>query len=246
MGEYATRRDNGERIKIGTCESMYYLRHDQRHKVRAESGNVDPVHDAASIRFRFPWPDEDAIEPGNFEDYARKMRVDGLTPSAAVEHDSIQFSAPAGYLVSLPCPEAGTAHITTVARVAGSATALLAQAKSAPLTIHRNGFAGSVFLVEQRYRPGIGLVPVLQCACGAKWRIEERAEIEDLAMRFRAMADRDPQDARARNWHTIADRILDGISDDTRTICDFEQSPQTSSPGTAPTFDHEDADTVSL
>ena len=75
MGEYATRKDIGERIKIGTCESMYYLRADQAREVYAEPGNVDPIADAAAIRFRFPFPDEDGIEPGNFDDHARHMRI---------------------------------------------------------------------------------------------------------------------------------------------------------------------------
>jgi hypothetical protein len=55
MGEYATY--NGENIKLGTCESMYYLRADQRHLIsgyRFDGGD----------RFRFPFPDEDDIEPG--------------------------------------------------------------------------------------------------------------------------------------------------------------------------------------
>ncbi len=36
MGEYAIYR--GERIKIGTCEDMYYLRPDQVHLVKRVSG----------------------------------------------------------------------------------------------------------------------------------------------------------------------------------------------------------------
>ena len=29
MGEYARRKTDGEKIKIGTCESMYYCRYEQ-------------------------------------------------------------------------------------------------------------------------------------------------------------------------------------------------------------------------
>lgn len=74
MGEYA--RYKGEEIKIGTCESMYYLRADQRHLVEALPNNVDPVKDAGEIRFRFPFPDEDACEPGgdfHGHDFDRKV-----------------------------------------------------------------------------------------------------------------------------------------------------------------------------
>jgi hypothetical protein len=59
MGEYA--RYNGSDIKIGTCEDMYYLRADQAHLVTAPvDGMLDPIKYAAQIRFRFPFPEEDA------------------------------------------------------------------------------------------------------------------------------------------------------------------------------------------
>lgn len=45
MGEYAVRISDGERIKIGTCEDMLYLRFEDRHKVSAENGSVNPNDD---------------------------------------------------------------------------------------------------------------------------------------------------------------------------------------------------------
>lgn len=190
MGELALYK--GERIKIGTCEDMYYLRFDQRHQVIALPGNVDPVKDAGELRFRFPWPDEDHIEPGGgFHDngFGRAIRVEGLSPSPDVEHYSVQFSAQNGYLVSLPCPESG---------------------KVIPgVRIHRNGYGGAVHLSSQRFRPGIGLVPVLRCGgCGTMWREEDRSRIEELAVIFRAEGDRVAKDGRAPFFHAIADRLL--------------------------------------
>ncbi len=182
MGEYATH--NGQNIKIGTCEDMYYLRYDQRQLVTPERGNVDPVKDAEALRFRFPWPDEDANEPGQFENYHRSLTIHGASPSASVEHYSIQFSAQAGYLVSLPCPEAGAVTIN-----------------GATLTVHRNGFQGAVQLVAQKFRPGIGLVPILRCACGAMWREEDRSQIEELAVLIRSEGDsRRREDERIGSW----------------------------------------------
>lgn len=66
-----------KQIKIGTCANMYYLRADQRHLVRAIlPHNVDPSGPyAEALRFRFPFPDEDGIAPGAFEDYDRGVRV---------------------------------------------------------------------------------------------------------------------------------------------------------------------------
>jgi hypothetical protein len=68
MGEYGTYLGNN--IKIGTCEDMYYLRADQRHLVKAAA-----LHDLTDIRFRFPFPDEDHRQPGDFDDYDRGLTV---------------------------------------------------------------------------------------------------------------------------------------------------------------------------
>lgn len=74
MGEYAT--FEGKKVKIGTCENLYYLRFDQRRKVQALPGNVDPVgRDAYDLRFRFPFPDEDDIEPADFRDHDRHFET---------------------------------------------------------------------------------------------------------------------------------------------------------------------------
>lgn len=210
MGEYARRLSDGQNIKIGTCESMYYLRADQRHLVKGERGNVDPnSSDALSIRFRFPWPDEDHIEPGSdeFHDngYERAIQVRGMQAPIGVEHYTVQFSAHAGYLVSLPCPE-GVDACTDGLRTSVNG-----------LTVHRNGFSGAVKLVQQKLLADGRLVPVCQCGgCGAKWRVEDPSEIEALAVAFRAEGDsrirqsRDQNPGEGRFWHQIADRILAG------------------------------------
>src|SRR3990172_10222248 len=99
MGEYAT--FNGHEVKIGTMEDMYSLRFDQRHQVQALSGNVDPNRDdeAQMLRFRFPWPDEDDIEPGSgkFHDkgYHRAVAIHGFRAPVDVEHGHVQFVAQA-------------------------------------------------------------------------------------------------------------------------------------------------------
>lgn len=208
MGEYAIRKSDGEEIKIGTCESMYYLRADQRFAVRALQGNVDPSSDDAyALRFRFPWPDEDGKAPGpdSFHEAAsgngfdRGVTVPGMAAPANIEHFTIQFTAPHGYVTSLPCPESGATF---------------------PFTIHRNGFRGAVQLIQQKLLRDGRLVPILRCACGSAWRCEEPAEIEAIAVAFRAEGDRRHKDAWTNNldgsrsycgqewWHQIADRIL--------------------------------------
>jgi hypothetical protein len=173
MGEYA--KYNGKEIKIGTCENMYYLRADQRVKIQPLPGNVNPARDkeARQLRFRFPWPDEDQIEPGDFEDYERYIVIPKADIPDEVDHGSLQFTNPAGYLVSLPCPESKDA---TRIRI------LLDDNIRKPITIGRNAYPGKVKLVQQRLLEDGRLVPVFQCnGCGHKWRLEDPEEIETIA-----------------------------------------------------------------
>lgn len=191
MGEYATYGKN--RIKIGTCEDMYYLRADQAHAVTPLSGNVRPAspEDQKVIRFRFPWPDEDGIEPGQFKSYDRALTVPGVSVPTEVEHMTIQFSAPVGYLVSLPCPE-GRADTT--------------------LKFHHNGFAGAVQIVQQAYRHG-NLAVICRCAgCHTAYNLPTWAYAEPLVVALRAEADRDQTDAHAAYYHAVADRIAAGYA----------------------------------
>lgn len=198
MGEYATL--GGQRVKIGTCEEMFYLRHNQRHLVKAESGNVN-VADlaiAAELRFRFPWPDEDGVEVGAFDPFERAVAIDGLTVPPDVEHCAIQFTASAGYLLSLPCPES--------------------TAFPAGLRFHRNGFAGAVQLVQQKPTlDGRTLRAIFRCGgCGAKWRADTWAEVEPAVVALRSMAD--AENRRAAWWHEIADRLAAGYPDATQVL----------------------------
>lgn len=75
MGEYAKRKSDGAKIKIGTCEDMYYIRFEDRFKVLPLEGSVDISRNPEDSRFRLPFPDEDGIEPGEYEDYNRALRL---------------------------------------------------------------------------------------------------------------------------------------------------------------------------
>lgn len=194
MGEYAKFR--GESVKIGTCEDMYYLRYDQRHLVVPQPRNVNPAKDALSIRFRFPFPNEDATDPGAFDNYARHVAVpSGWRPSdTSFEHYNVQFTSPVGYLMSIPCPEGG--------------------ALPEGVHVHKNGWRGDYLLVQQRLIADGRLVPILQCGgCGAKFRVEDPGDIDALRVAFRSYGDamvrasRDKSPHEGAFWHTIADRI---------------------------------------
>lgn len=204
MGEYASY--GGQQVKIGTCEDMYYLRADQAGTVRPLSGNVDPMSEEhrKHLRFRFPFPDEDGIEPGAFKDHDRSIPVHGLTVPEDVEHHTVQFHAPAGYLLSLPCPEGPAA--------------------SHGLTVHRNGFAGAVRIVQQAYRGGV-LAVICQCGgCGARYNLPTledvrpvleacEAEAERLEREHRCGPYRDqPMDSGVAWWREVRRRIEAGYA----------------------------------
>jgi hypothetical protein len=173
MGEYATYQ--GESVKIGTCEEMWYLRADQAALVHPEPNSLHPIAVAHELRFRFPFPEEDSILPGHFQSHTKRYRVDGMkVPSLldGLEHASIQFRAEHhGYLVSLPCP-------------------LDVNDDELDYTIQRNGYPGEVFIVQQRLT-GDHLAVVLQCNCGVKWRIGEKGDTEDLIKALTEMAARE-------------------------------------------------------
>lgn len=190
MGEDANY--NGQRIKIGTCENMYYLRADQVGLVRPLRGSVDPVRDRAAIRFRFPWPDEDDVEPGDFEKYERQLGLYGVEPpTTGIDHYSRQFTTD-GYVVSLPCPETP----------AGKA-----------LGVHRNGNPGPVRIVQQKWL-GDKLVLIAECGgCGSKYRLETIEDARPYIDAVRKLADgcrRTNDDSRAAWYSAIADRIEAG------------------------------------
>lgn len=224
MGEYA--KYNGQEVKIGTCEDMYYLRYDQRYKVDALRGNVDPVKDAEGLRFRFPWPDEDAIQPdtnGFYEKgFDRSLHVHGFA-APDVDHGRIQFRHDSGYLLMLPCPE--SAAWIDDAKVGAYDRRLKAYHE---VGIAKNGYKGAVHLVRQRFIPEIGLVPILRCGgCGTMWREQEVARIEELAVCLRSEGDRrECEDSRGPNghpgggtfWHQIADRVLAGLNEKHATV----------------------------
>lgn len=187
MGEFA--EYGGQRIKIGTCEDMYYLRADQILKISPLDGNVNPRQDYC--RFRFPWPDEDHIAPGGFDRHNRGVALWGVEVPAEVNHDSVQFTAP-GYNVCLPCPEGPSDH---------------------GLKIARNGHPGPVQICQQR-RIGDHLVLIARCGgCGAKYNLptwDDAKPYVDACIKESERAEWKSDIDRAIWWTKIATRIAEG------------------------------------
>jgi len=109
MGEYATLKATGDEIKIGTCESCYYLRFEDRLKVNYQ-GTFN------NMWFRLPFPDEDHISLGAYSDYDRAAPLyDYIDPEdetikepfsyeGTEKHPGlIQLKHDTGLLINVPC-----------------------------------------------------------------------------------------------------------------------------------------------
>jgi hypothetical protein len=124
MGEYAIRKSDNAEVKIGTCESMYYLRYEDREKVTAQEHSLDPAK-TQNLFWRLPFPDEDNVSIGNYEQYNRGQRLYKTTTDGycenfeepeLIEHPgTMQMSHESGLLLNIPCyhgeklPELGDA-----------------------------------------------------------------------------------------------------------------------------------------
>lgn len=73
MGEYGFRLKDKADIKLGTCESMYYLRFEDIDKVKGHSGSVDPAREPEGLFYRIPFFDEDDVLPGDYKEYNREL-----------------------------------------------------------------------------------------------------------------------------------------------------------------------------
>lgn len=189
MGEYATYQ--GADIKIGTCESMYYLRADQIDLVRTNA-----LSDLTAVRFRFPFPDEDHIKPGDFNPYNRGFPVRGIEPpSVDGLHHRIQFgdNNDAGILIMLPCPYSP-------------------EGKASDLKYMYNGYRGPARVVQQRAWDGVWAT-VMDCgACGALWRLSALDDALPVIEALIAEGDRynaSPMKDGER-YHEVAARIRQG------------------------------------
>jgi hypothetical protein len=193
MGEYATRKSDGAGIKIGTCESMYYMRADQLGLVT----DYDFESCLYGIRFRFPFPDEDGTEPGgeNFNDFDRAVTVPGFRlDDPDWEHYTVQFKAANGYLMSIPCPE-------------GLKDDEFAFGSTCIVKIHKNGYGGAVGVHSQKFvQDDDGpqrLVTCIKCkGCGALARLHTWEDAEPLWDALRATG--------APSMLAIAERVREG------------------------------------
>lgn len=116
MGEYAERKSDGIEVKIGTCDSMYYLRYEDRNKVKPVENSLNPAGEDC-LFWRLPFPDEDNIQVGEYTDYKRGYRlyknekderghewsVNFSDPKTVGDAGIMQFHNDSGLLVNVKC-----------------------------------------------------------------------------------------------------------------------------------------------
>lgn len=168
MGEYA--KFNGQEVKIGTCETMYYLRYEDRTRVQAIPHSLDPVK-CQNLFWRLPFPDEDGTAPGHYQDYKRGLRLFKMVPDHMGREYAEDFADPetvsdpgiiqlrhndSGLLLNVPCYHG----------------AQLPEVRE-PMRAFWNGKGHSFELAHVKNTADRGLLPVVRCRhCGHMWRYE--------------------------------------------------------------------------
>lgn len=162
MGEYAKRKSDGEQVKIGTCSAMYYLRFEDRNKVKALSGNVNPANED-EISFRLPFPDEDAVGIGEYEDYGRGERLNGFHDVELAKYPgTIQCRSESRLLLNVNCY-----HGEKQIEAGGDIKAVHNQLVPA-------------YVLTRVKRMGNTLLPVIRCEhCGKEWFMDGWQEVLD-------------------------------------------------------------------
>lgn len=172
MGEYAIRKSDSEEIKIGTCENMYYIRFEDRGQVSPIEGstNLSNPAELVGLRFRLPFPDEDEVRPGEYENPFRGLRLfrtfepekdwqvshEDWHPPVELDPGSFQMRhEKSGLLFSVPC------HHGEKLPDLGS------------IRPFWNGKSHAFELVQVKMQEAGKLMPVVQCRfCEEKWRFE--------------------------------------------------------------------------
>lgn len=163
MGEYARRKSDGLQVKIGVCESLYYLRWEQRHQVERLPNSLDPAKEK-NLFWRLPFPDEDCFDPGDYDPHDRMEPLfkrsengmpilfswPGLEPGRmTVEHES-------GLTMVIPCHHGDDVP---------------ALGEEVRFHWHRKQWAYGLRYIKNV--PGRGLCPIIGCRwCGRLYRME--------------------------------------------------------------------------
>ena len=157
MGEYARRKSDKVEVKIGVCEKMYYLRHENRNDVTPLPHSVNPGKELGLI-YRLPFPDEDKVAIGEYQEHNRGIEL--INFNLAIDFDdtgTIHLRHDSGILVNVSCH-----HGNRLPEVAGEAKAFW------------NGKDPTNFKLIGVKSTAAGLLPVVECKwCRFMWSITE-------------------------------------------------------------------------
>ena len=160
MGEYAKIKKTGYEIKIGTCESMYYIRFHDKDKVQYN-------FDKGKYYFRLPFPDEDNVQIGMYEPFDRSLYCGFFTIDDIEKEPGIiqLYNKDCGLLVNLPCYH-------------GSKLPDLSSVENAKA--FWNGKNNPLELSSIKYEYGKITKPVFTCKCCRKsWSIDWSDVVSD-------------------------------------------------------------------
>ena len=185
MGEYATRKIDGKKFKIGTCEDMFNCRYDQISEV------IYPYM-SDNLYWRIPTPDEDGTLPGDYNNSL--LRDSGYIPwklmidTSKFSNDdiadmqqtgTIQLKEPRmGLLVDIRCPHGLPMEQVKINK------------ESTVISIGYNGRQDTLYLKGLKNEPSELKVLVECSACRHMWSFrfnDIEPMIESIWMRLRLL-----------------------------------------------------------
>lgn len=201
MGEYVNN------IKLGTCEDLYYARLSQVQALQGAEEYRNPVN---GFRYRFPFPEEDDVAVGEYEDYDKGLlifldlvnapKLWNLLLDEDWNHQRLSHSANyrgvCNVNISLPCPLSHDLPLDTKV-----------------IELSLNGASKAIVLQQQKQVDGQVWIVVACPYCGAKVRLEPEYA-EEVAACLEETAKHHDKNRIDNNggayWREVARRILEG------------------------------------
>jgi hypothetical protein len=101
VSEYAIFKDR--LVKLGTSSHCYYIRYEDRQKVHPLPNNIDYSNDF-DLYFRLPYPSEDSLKIGEYQDPDRVYMLHGFAVERADRHAGmIQLNHESGLHINIVC-----------------------------------------------------------------------------------------------------------------------------------------------
>ncbi|MCE0540408.1 hypothetical protein LWF15_33435 [Kineosporia rhizophila] len=179
----------GEPVQLGTASQLTQIRYDQTHLIETRQPNdTTALIQPESFHWRFPYPDEDGIAPGQFLTAERRWHIPGLPIPPGVMHNSVQVTnEERNWSVTVPCPVSPEAtrligRDTELRPVESPGTPQIVRYQTPPALLW------PVTIAAQRFN-GYRLVLETECAgCGALWTYPDIDEVMPVIETLRHVA----------------------------------------------------------